>query len=61
MKSRTEDGKHTPRFIVEVVLEDKSTFRSIGVPEAFPTRAEAQAAIDAKDYKGGLVYRVRQK
>jgi hypothetical protein len=48
MKSRTEAGKHTPRFIVQfkTVL---NTYRSSnpGLTKAFETHEDAQAAIDA--------------
>lgn len=60
MQSRTEDGKHTPRFIVEIVNTDNKRYRSGAVPKAFATRAEAQAAVDANGIPG-VTYKIRQK
>lgn len=61
MKSRTEDGKHTPRFIVQfkTVL---NTYRSNndGLKQAFATREDAQAAIDVYG-SPNVSYKIRQK
>ena len=66
MASRTAEGKHTTRFIVEVqVGKDSVWVRSAndGLTGHFPTRKAAQAALDPE--KGlaseGVTYRVRQK
>lgn len=63
MASRTPEGKHTPRFIVQYKSElDKTTYRSgnSGLSGHFPTRELAQAAI--KEFGSeGINYTVRQK
>lgn len=52
--------RHEKRFIIEVVRQDKTRFRSNLFPASYATREEAQAAIDA--YDSQLVnYKVRQK
>jgi hypothetical protein len=68
MVSRTAEGKHTKRFIVEVfhtVFNTWKRSRNDVVSGFFPTRKEAQAAIDSGLYTGRtlkyLKYRVRQK
>ena len=64
MASRTAEGKHTTRFIIEFKYGN-DWVRSIndGLTGHFPTREAAQAALDPE--KGlaseGLTYRVRQK
>ncbi len=61
MASRTADGKHTPRFIVEFTTE-LSTYRSGngGLTGHFLTREAAEAAIKAHG-STGVAYKVRQK
>ena len=66
MTSRTAEGKHTTRFIIEVQGGDDGIWvRSVndGLTGHFPTRKAAQAALDPE--KGlaseGVTYRVRQK
>jgi hypothetical protein len=61
MKSRTADGKHTKRFIVELKV-DGGWIRSgnAGLTGFFPTREEAQAAV-LEHGSGGVTYKVRQK
>jgi hypothetical protein len=63
MKSRTADGKHTKRFIVEYFDDlDNTWVRSgnTGISGAFATREEAQAAMVASR-SDLLKYHVRQK
>lgn len=61
MTSRTPEGKHTKRFIILKKNSQETKFvRSTSIPEAFPTREEAQAAIDSRGSE--LVdYKIRQK
>jgi hypothetical protein len=61
MKSRTAEGKHTPRFIVQYTTE-RGTYRSGNerLSGSFDTRKAAQAAI-ATYGSQGLDYKVRQK
>lgn len=63
MKSRTEDGKHTKRFIIlKKNVNDAQFVRSFNIPEFFATREAAQAAIDTRGSKEfGIAYKVRQK
>ena len=64
MASRTADGKHTTRFIIEVQgVEDGIWVRSgnDGLTGHFPTREAAQSALDTGYKSEGLVYRIRQK
>ena len=66
MQSRTLEGKHTKRFIIEYknLLNGKwQRSGNDGLGGFFATREEAQAAIDpAKELiSDTLVYRVRQK
>ena len=62
MASRTAEGKHTTRFIIEVRYGN-DWVRSIndGLTGHFPTREAAQAALDTGDKAKCLVYRIRQK
>jgi hypothetical protein len=61
MQSRTPEGKHTKRFIVlRKSLIDGKYERSVNIPEFFPTREEAQAAV-AQRGDAGITYKVRQK
>jgi len=68
MQSRTLEGKHTKRFIIEFkgpVYETRKWNRSQndGLQGFFATREEAQAAIDPTKglISDTLDYRVRQK
>ena len=63
MTSRTAEGKHTTRFIIEVSGDEGIWLRSgnDGLTGHFPTREAAQSALDAGDKSEGLVYRIRQK
>ena len=64
MQSRTPEGKHTTRFIIEVQGGDDGIWvRSVndGLTGHFPTREAAQSALDTGDKSEGLVYRIRQK
>jgi hypothetical protein len=64
MKSRTADGKHTKRFIVEFKTEGRwDRSGNAGLTGFFPTREEAQSALDpAKGFISETVeYRVRMK
>jgi hypothetical protein len=65
MVSRTAEGKHTKRFIVEVfrIMFDKwERSGNYVISGFFPTREEAQTAIDSGLYTSeNLKYRVRQK
>jgi len=65
MQSRTLEGKHTKRFIIEFKNVNGKWERSgnSGIDGFFATREEAQAAIDpAKELiSDTLEYRVRQK
>jgi hypothetical protein len=60
MVSRTFEGKHTTRFIIEIKDVEGKYFRSHQLNGFYPTRAEAQAAIDEQGNKA-ITYRVRQK
>jgi hypothetical protein len=63
MTSRTPEGKHTKRFIIEFQDDyDKSWFRSEneGSRGFFATREKAKVAMDIYG-SAGLTYRVRQK
>ena len=62
MVSRTLEGKHTKRFIIEVKAE-RTWFRSLnpGLQGFFPTREEANAALTEDSKSIGCTYRVRQK
>jgi hypothetical protein len=64
MTSRTPEGKHTKRFIVEY----KSPFSGKwglsfngGHEGFFKTREEANAALTPKSTSDGYKYRIRQK
>jgi septal ring-binding cell division protein DamX len=65
MLSRTPEGKHTKRFIVLKKSEsngDTKYVRSVVVSGFFPTKEEAQAAVEARGSKlEGTTYKVRQK
>ena len=65
MASRTAEGKHTTRFIIEVRYygNDGIWVRSgnDGLTGHFPTREAAQSALDTGDKSEDLVYRIRQK
>jgi hypothetical protein len=63
MVSRTPEGKHTKRFIVEVKTESNDKYYRSGnqvINGFFATREEAQTALEAHGSEG-LKYRVRQK
>lgn len=61
MTSRTPEGKHTKRFIIlKRDVYTNSYTRSQNIPEAFPTREEAQTAIDNRG-SSGVTYKIRQK
>ena len=64
--SRTAEGKHTKRFIVEVHSVRLNTWQrsgKYGLTGYFATREEAQDAINPANglASGFLTYRVRQK
>ena len=64
MASRTAEGKHTTRFIIEVqYVNDGIWVRSgnDGLTGHFPTREAAQSALDTGGKSEGPVYRIRQK
>ncbi len=66
MVSRTFEGKHTTRFIIEMHLEASNRWQrssNDGLTGFFSTRAEAQARLSPEnDYTSqGIKYRVRQK
>ncbi len=63
MASRTAEGKHTKRFIIEVGWENGIWKRSCneGLKGFFGTREEAQAALASGVKSEFLLYRVRQK
>ena len=65
MTSRTPEGKHTKRFIIEVANGENGKFnRSVnpGLTGFFATRGEAEAALANTTSKSTLFpYRVRQK
>jgi hypothetical protein len=67
MASRTLEGKHSTRFIIEVKGSDgegKMSWqrsRNFGLQGFFSTRAEATTALAAGDQSDGMKYRVRQK
>ena len=60
MVSRTFEGKHKTRFIIEIKDAEGKYFRSSFLRKFYPTREEAQAVIDTKG-SSTLTYRVRQK
>jgi hypothetical protein len=63
MQSRTPEGKHTKRFIVMMKSESKGKWIRSGndvISGFFPTKEEAQAALNLYGSKG-VTYRVRQK
>ena len=60
MASRTAEGKHTKRFIIERQLGDESGWtRSGDYPDFYETKESAQAVINGNT--NGCTYRVRQK
>jgi hypothetical protein len=61
MVSRTPEGKHTKRFIIERQLGDGSGryTRSGDYPSFYETKGAAQEVIKANT--NGCTYRVRQK
>ena len=64
MQSRTLEGKHTKRFIIEYRFLGKwNRSANDGLEGFFATREEAQAAIDPTKglISDTLDYRVRQK
>lgn len=66
MVSRTADGKHTKRFIIEVkYAAGNGYFRSTntGTSGFFATKEEAQEALKPEHgyVSEGLTYRIRQK
>ena len=65
MTSRTPEGKHTKRFIIEVKipsLGNKFTRSSnFGHTGFFETREAAQSALTPESTADGFTYRVRQK
>ena len=46
MVSRTFEGKHKTRFIIEIKDANGKYFRSHQLHQFYPTREEAQAVID---------------
>ena len=60
MVSRTFEGRHTTRFIIEFKNANGKYFRSHQLHQFYPTREEAQAVIDTKGDLS-ITYRVRQK
>ena len=60
--SRTADGKHPKRFIIEVLITGRfSRSGNHGLTGYFATRKEAQAVLASGRYNGpDLTYRVRQ-
>lgn len=60
MVSRTFEGKHTTRFIIEVKEANGKYSRSCFLNNFYQTREEAQAVIDTKGDRS-ITYRVRQK
>ena len=64
MTSRTAEGKHTKRFIIELKNFDGKWIRSgnFGLSGFFATREEAQAALNVPNAAStGSKYRVRMK
>ena len=64
MASRTAEGKHTTRFIIEVQYGNDGIWErsdNDGLTGHFPTREAAQSALDTGYKSKGLIYRVRQK
>ena len=64
MSSRTAEGKHTTRFIIEIKGEGGKWTRSAAPNDFYTTREDAQAAIANHIASGsgvGLKFRVRQK
>jgi hypothetical protein len=68
MKSRTAEGKHTPRFIVEYASGPEACSGQIwrhshnsGHEGFFETREDAQAALTPASIADGFKYRIRQK
>lgn len=64
MKSRTEDGKHTKRFIIEYfspVINEYRHSGNDGHEGFFETREAAQAALTPESTNDGFKYRIRQK
>ena len=59
MTSRTPEGKHTKRFIV-LKKELNGYIRSNTISQAYPTREEAQSAINTLGTPG-VEYKIRQK
>ena len=61
MQSRTPEGKHTKRFVVLVKADDGQGYtRSVSIPEFFPTKEDAQAAVSTRGFSS-VVYKIRQK
>jgi hypothetical protein len=63
MQSRTAEGKHTKRFIIEVEHLSGEWQRSIneGLQGFYSTREAAQAALTVGTKSENLTYRIRQK
>jgi len=65
MVSRTADGKHTKRFIIEYFSGGYygKWIRSgnMGHSKAFASKEEAQAALTPESTADGFKYRIRQK
>ena len=64
MVSRTAEGKHTKRFIIEFFSEVSQKYQrsgNTGHDKAFSTREEAQAALTPESTADGFKYRIRQK
>jgi len=65
MASRTFEGKHTTRFIIEIKSDaDGKYFRSLALNGFYATREEGQVAILNHIANGGgvgLKFRVRMK
>jgi hypothetical protein len=63
MQSRTAEGKHTKRFIIEVRGSNGNWFRSgnRGLRGFFSTREEANLALATGAPSPDVQYKVRQK
>jgi len=64
MASRTPEGKHTKRFIIEYYSEVNQKWvrsHNEGHPKPFATREVAQAAFTPESTDDGFNYRIRMK